>query len=151
MGGSGARASMRRGWALSLLGAALLAGCASGNPNTLAPKLVVDAREAGGLTVFVHSAFGERAYDRLQVRLDNATTLGRVDAFSLEEPLDRSGFYLEVEATLETETYEVRGRVDLLPDGESVSVAFVDGEGRWADAREFSLPFERILERRATP
>lgn len=167
---SGAGGRMRRAWAPGILGAALpdgcrlravcvlalaaaagLAGCASGNPNALAPKLVVDLRPEGGLTVFIHSAFGEHAYDSLSVRLDNATTRQRVSSFSLEESFPSEGFYLEVEASLEGETYAVRGRVDLGPDREHVQVAFVDAEDQWSDAREFSLPFERILERRDTP
>lgn len=151
MGPFAARGLMR-GWAVALVGAACLAGCAEGgNPNIFAPKLVIDARPDGGATVFVHSAFGERPYDALSMSLDNATTFARDHTFSLEERLPQDGFYLEVEAAVAQETYALRARLDILPDREHATVAFVDLEGQWSDAREVNLPFERILERRDTP
>ena len=54
--------------------AALVSGCAGGtpgNPNLLAPKLVVQPRPDGNVTLFVHGAFREQSYDWLKLSVDN--------------------------------------------------------------------------------
>lgn len=141
---------MKAGWLIPLLVAASFAGCTAGeapNPHLLSPKVVLQARPDGNLTVYVHSAFGERAYDWLSLRVDNVTVANRTDAFSLEETVPGDSHFLEVTTGTSTQVYVMRARVDVEPDGERAQVSFLDDEGAWSDAKPFTLPFEHILER----
>lgn len=137
--------------ALALTALALCAGCLAGepvNPNIAAPKLLVQPREDGNVTLFVHSAFGERAYDWIALSIDNASVANRTDAFSLEEQVASLGFYAEVEAGANDQVYLARVRVDVVPEDERALVSFLDEQGKWSDPRPYALPFGTILERR---
>lgn len=128
---------------------ALLAGCTAGtaNPHLLAPKLVVHPLPDGNVTVYVHSAFGERPYDRLDLLLENATVATRTDAFSLETKVASSGFFAEVNAQAEQETYLLRARIDIDPLEKRVRVVVLDDKGVWGEPQTYALPYERIIER----
>ena len=144
---------MHAGWVLALLAAVAMGGCANGepsNPNLAAPKLVLAARPDGAnATVFIHSAFGERTYEWIELRVDNTTHLNRTAAFSVEETLPL-GFYFEAWAEAGDAVYQLRGRVDLFVVEERASVSLVNADGRWPDDPEsYGLPFEHLLERRS--
>ncbi|HUR69988.1 MAG TPA: hypothetical protein VM370_12140 [Candidatus Thermoplasmatota archaeon] len=143
---------MKAGFFVALLAAAALSGCTTGdtaNPNLAAPKLVVAPRPDGNATLFIHSAFGERAYDWVTLRIDNETRLNRTASFSVEEVL-APGFYLEAEAGLGEVVYTLRGRFDVFVPEDHVSVSLVDHDGAWPrEAESQRLPFEHLLERRA--
>lgn len=144
---------MKASLVVALLAAAAASGCAGGestNPNLVAPKLVLQARPDGGVTVFLHAAFGEHLYDWIGLRADNATINNRTSAFSLEETVNRTGFYLDVAAGTPRETYTLRGRVDVDPAEDRALVAFHQDDADWSDPQEFGLPFERVLTRRAS-
>ena len=142
---------MRVGCVVALLAAAVASGCAGGeNPNLAAPKIVLQPRSDGSVIVFMHSAFGERVYDWIAVGADNATINNRTHAFSLEEVVNRTGFYLDARAGTPRETYTLRARVDVDLQEERAFVAFHDDEDAWTDPASFGLPFERVLTRRAS-
>ena len=129
----------------------LLAGCLSGggagNPNLLAPKVLLRPDSDGNVTVYVHSAFGEHDYDWLSLLVDNVTLANRTGAFSLEERVPSEGFFLTVRAGASGAVFEVQGRVDVDPTRQRARVAFVDLSGEWDDPRTYNLPLERILDR----
>lgn len=133
----------------SLLLGMVLAGCADdpANPNLLAPKVLVQPRPDGNVTVYVHSAFGEHDYDWLSLSLDNHTLANRTAAFSLEEQVRGEGFFLHVQASAAGETFEVRARVDLDLARDKARVALLDPDGEWNEPRAYNLPFEAILGR----
>lgn len=142
---------MKVGVLTAILLAGGLAGCAGqdgggANPNLLAPKVVVQARPDGNVTVFVHGAFREQLYEWVLVRVDNATLSNRTWAFSSEERVDRTGFFLEVEAGTVDALYRSRARIDVDPDQDRVRVSFLDVEG-WQNPRQYGLPFEHIVDR----
>lgn len=143
---------MKAGWLLTLLAGVALAGCAGDepNPNLAAPKLVVQARPDGNVTLFIHGAFSDRLYDWMELSVDNETLENRTVAFSIEETVPAQGFYFEAAAGTARETYELRGRADVDAAEEEVMVAFLGAEGEWGDAQTFGLPFERVLVRRDT-
>lgn len=135
---------------VALLFASALAGCSGqepANPNLAAPKLVLSPRADGNLTVFVHSAFGERTYDWIVLRADNGTVANLTDVFSLEQRLPMEGTFLEVAAQTGATYYHVRARIDPDADQERMRIAILDDEGGWSDPRSVSLPYERIVER----
>ena len=132
----------------------MLAGCTLDgtptNPNLLAPKVILQAWPDGNLTVYVHSAFGEHDYDWLALAIDNETVANRTDAYSLEERVPTTSFFLTVRAGAADQVYELQARVDVDDERERARVAFLDAGGEWADPRTFSLPVERILDRVTT-
>lgn len=130
----------------------LMAGCASGgepsNPNLVAPKVVVDALPNGNWTVFVHSSFGERRYESIEVRIDNETVSARTQAFSVEHDIETAPFFLEVRVVASASTYQYRALV--APAGEEstgAELVTVSLDGKWGDARRVGLPYQEILER----
>lgn len=128
-----------------------LAGCATGdgtggNPNLLAPKVVVHPRPDGNVTVFVHGAFREQLYDFVAVRIDNASVTNRTWVLSAEVDAPKDGFFLEVEAGAGETFYRSRARVDINWTAERARVAFLTDEG-WGEPRAFGLPFEHIVDR----
>lgn len=142
-----------KAWLSLLLVVAALGGCTTGepaspNPNLAAPKLVVAARDDGNFTVFVHAAFGERAYDWLSLSLDNRTVANRTTAYSLEQQVNGTGFFLDVGAATQGQLYAYRARVEILPaaNGDRARVSTLDEQGRWSDPRTFNLPLEQILD-----
>lgn len=143
----------RRGIALAAaLLAVPLAGCAGAggggvNPALLSPKVVLDVRLDGVPVVFVHSAFGERAYDRIEVALDNGTARESILAYSLETPLNRSSFFLEVRVRAGESRFAMRGTVALDAERDRAEVALLSESGEWSAPRTFGLPYERILDR----
>lgn len=142
---------MKAAWIVALLATVALAGCAAqpANPSLSAPKLVVAARPDGNATVFMHSAFGERAYEWISLSADNQSLTNRSSAFSVEASL-LSGFYLDAAAQAGEEVYVLRARIDVFAAEERASVSLVDSEGKWPDeAESFGLPYEHLLERRA--
>jgi len=144
---------MKVGFVVALLAATAASGCTGGettNPNLAAPKLVLQARSDGAIIVFVHSAFGERLYEWISLRADNETVNNRTESFSLEEVVDRSGFYLDAKAATAREVYSLRGRVDVDLATARAAVAFHDDDGDWDAPQNFALPFERVLTRRAS-
>lgn len=138
---------------LLLLLPALAAGCTAGevNPNLLAPKVVVDVLPSGDVAVFVHSAFGERRYDSIVVHIDNATAAERAHAFSLEERVNQSRFFLDVQVVSGESVFRFQGDFDLegVEEKERVDVAILDPQGGWTEPRTYSLPFVQILDRPA--
>ena len=139
-----------RAVALILLAGAF-AGCAGGdgggaNPNLLAPKLVVQQRPDGNVTVFAHGAFREELYDWIALAVDNASVVNRTWAYSVEETVASTGFFVEVEAGTVDARYEVRARLDVNETSERVKVSFLEDD-EWAEPRVFGLPFEHILDR----
>lgn len=142
---------MKASWLLVLLAGAALAGCTGAdpaNPNLAAPKLVLQARPDGNVTLFIHGAFGDRLYDWIGVDIDNETLVNRSIAFSAEEIVPASGFFFEASARTTRETYSLRGRADLDAQEARVKVAFLDDQDDWSDTQSFALPFERVLVRR---
>lgn len=134
-----------------LLVAGALSGCAGGdgggaNPNLLAPKLVVQQRPDGNVTVFAHGAFREELYDWMAVGVDNASLVNRTWAYSVEEIVESPGFFVEVQAASDDVLYRVRARIDVNETSERVRVSFLEDD-EWAEPRLFGLPFEHILER----
>ena len=129
----------------------VLAGCTlggtSGNPNLLAPKVILQAWPDGNLTVYVHSAFGEHDYDWLALAVDNQTVANRTGVYSMEERVPATGFFLTVRAGAADQVYELQARVDVDRTQERARVAFLDARGEWDDPRSFNLPVERILDR----
>lgn len=143
---------MNAGWLVAGLVCILMAGCTSEggttNPNLLAPKLVLDQREEGNVTVFVHSAFGERAYDWIRVSVDNRTLVNRTEAFSIEEDLGAAGIHLTIEAGVADQRYALQVRIDEANADGKLRVSVLDiADDEWADPRTTGLPYERILER----
>lgn len=145
---------MKAGWLVALVATAAASGCAggeAGNPNLSAPKLVLQARPDGSVTVFMHGAFGDRLYDWISLAADNLTLNNRSVAFSLEETVNRTGFFLDATAGTPREMYTLRARVDVDLVEERVFVAFHEDDAEWSDRESFDLPFERLLVRRASP
>lgn len=142
---------MKAGWTAVLVLAAALAGCAgeAANPNLAAPKAVLHLWPDGNVSLYVHSAFGERSYEWIRVSVDNQTLVNRTDAYSWEGVMPGHGFYLEVEARNGTALYELRARVDVdAGDGDAL-VATLDPDGEWSEPRKLSRPpFELFLQRR---
>lgn len=131
-----------------LLLAALVSGCTggtTGNPNLAAPKLIVDARPDGNVTLFVHGAFREQSYSWLNLTLDNRSSTNRTHAFSIEQTVPGPGFFLDLTALAGNQPYEMRARVDLNQTGERVRVSIVDAEG-WGDPKVFGVPYEHLLD-----
>lgn len=132
--------------------AVALAGCTTQgsevNPNLLAPKLIVDVDVDGTPLVYVHSAFGERAYDVIEVRVDNETRGAEHYAYSLEEKLDSHDFFLEVDVRAGESRFDFAGRVVLDLADERAFVTVLDEKGEWGDPRASNLPYEGILDRR---
>lgn len=142
---------MKAVWLLALLIGASLAGCTAqpANPSLAAPKLVIGSRPDGNATVFIHSAFSERAYEWIAIAIDNETRENRTDAFSIELNL-QPGFYMDASAGWKSEVYQLRGRVDVFAKEERASVSLVSGDDTWAtQAESFGLPYQHLLERRS--
>lgn len=137
-------------WVLASLLLAGLGGCTTSgggtNPNLLAPKLVVQPRHDGNVTLFVHGAFRDESYDWLRVSVDNVTVLNRTSAFSAEEDIASRGFFVDVTAVAGLQLYQTRARVDVNDTAERVRVSFLQEDG-WTDAKSFGFPFEHILDR----
>jgi len=147
-----------KAWLPLLVAAAALSGCAAGqpaspNPNLAAPKLVVAARADGNFTVFMHAAFGDRAYDWLTLSLDNASVANRTSAYSLEQAVNGTGFFLDVGASSQGQLYQYRARIDVIPgaSGDRLKASVLDDEGRWSEPRTFNMPFEQILDHPRSP
>lgn len=132
-----------------LVSAGALAGCsaATTNPHLLAPKLVVHAHDDGNVTLYVHGAFREVAYDRIALSVENVTVATRQDAFSLETKVASAGFFIDVTTTLDSETYHLRARLDVDTDDKRLRVVALDERQAWSAADTFVLPYERIIER----
>lgn len=149
---------MSRGaWLLvSALLAAPLAGCAGAdgggvNPALLAPKLIVDVRVDGTPVAYVHSAFGEHAYDRIEVALDNETAREASLAYSLEAPLNRSSFFFEVTARAGESRFAARGTIALDAEKDRALVSLLAPDGDWTNPDYKGLPYAIILDRQGEP
>lgn len=140
---------MKVGLLTALLLSAALAGCTAGtaNPHLLAPKLVIHPQEDGNVTLYVHSAFGERVYDELSLAVENVTVATRADAFSLETSVASPGFFVEVAAVRDDEWYHLRARIDVDVEEPRIRVVALDEKGMWQEPQTFALPYERIIER----
>ncbi|MFA5862305.1 MAG: hypothetical protein WDA16_11485 [Candidatus Thermoplasmatota archaeon] len=136
-------------WVVAVLLVAGLGGCLSSgggtNPNLLAPKLVMQPRPDGNVTLFVHGAFRDASYDWLSISVDNVTISNRTDAFSTEETVAVPGFFVEVTAATALQVYQSRARVDVDMTTERVRVSFLQENG-WTEAKSYAYPFEHILE-----
>lgn len=141
---------MKSGCLAALLMASALAGCAgeAANPSLTAPKVVVQDKPDGNVTIFVHSAFGERVYDWISVSVDNRTLENRTLVFSWEGSIPQRAFFMDVRAGAQGQLYDLRATVALDVVQERATVAFLEPDGDWTEPREFGLPFERILDRR---
>jgi len=141
---------MRR-WA-SLLLLAALSGCAGqgsvANPNLQAPEIVLAPRPDGNFTIYVHAAFGDRAYEWLSLSLDNRTVANRTLAYSLEEPVNGTSFFVTINAASGDQLYDWRAHIDIEPsDGtEHARIARLDERNAWSDPRTYSLPYTQILD-----
>lgn len=143
---------MKASWMLVLVASAAVSGCAGddpANPNLAAPKIVVAPRPDGNASVFIHSAFGERQYDWIQLRVDNATIANNTAVFSIEQIVG-PGVDVDAAAGAGDAVYVFRARIDVHPVEERASVAFLTHEGEWLEAESFGLPFERLLEVKPT-
>src|SRR5438067_2368200 len=104
---------------LAVVLAALASGCVTGgaggpgNPNLAAPKLVVQPRQDGNVTLFVHGAFRDGLYDWINMTVDNATLANRTNVFSLEDAVASPGFFVEVHAAANRQIYLARARIDV--------------------------------------
>lgn len=143
---------MKAGWVLACILAAIASGCTAGepaNPNLAAPKLVVAPRPDGNATVFIHSAFGERVYEWIELKVDNGSVGNRTSSFSMEEVAPRAAF-IEARAMFGDTLYEFRARIDVFPADERASVTLVEANGEWArEPESFELPYEAFLEQRS--
>lgn len=145
-----------KGLALAvLLGAVALAGCfdapAAKSP-LYAPKLVVDTMEDDRIELFVHNAWGERAYERIVLRVDNATLVDENHTHAAILKVPGEGFYLDVSVQARDEgAFAFTGRLDFLPEEERLRVVphdpAAEAEHQWGDERMFNLPHERVLHR----
>lgn len=127
-----------------------LSGCFAGNggnPNLGAPKLVVQPRTDGNVTVFVHGAFREQLYDWISLSVDNESAENRTQAFSLERVVESDGFFVDARALLNDQLYEAKARLDVNWTAERLLVATLDLDGEWREPRSFSLPYEHVLDR----
>ena len=145
-------APMKAGWVLACILAVAASGCTAGepaNPHLAAPKLVIAPREDGNATVFIHSAFGERVYEWIELKVDNVSVGNRTSSFSMEEVAPRAAF-IEARAVYADALYEYRARIDVFPVDERASVTLVEADGDWArEPESFELPYEAFLERRS--
>jgi hypothetical protein len=127
-----------------------VAGCASTttgqNPNLLAPKLVVQPRPDGNVTLYVHGAFRDQTYEWLSLAVDNRTPTNRTQAFSIEENVAGPGFFVSATAEAGGELYQTQARIDVNATSERVHVAFLDPDG-WTEPKAYSYPFEHVLDR----
>ena len=143
---------MRASWLAVLLACVALGGCSdNANPSLAAPKLVLAPREDGRVEAFLHAAFGERLYERLELAVDNATVAAEEDVFSLERTLDNASFYFEVTALTDREEYALRGHASLLREDEQFEIAFHGLDGEWTEPQDFGTPFERVLSVKEAP
>lgn len=129
-----------------LLVVALLAGCVkdpSQAPLLGNPKLLLDRTEDNLTRVYLHSAFGERAYARLTVRLDNATVAESNDTYALVHKTASTAFALSVEARSPLANYTTTVLVRVLDEGADVAV--FDGED-YEEFREVGLPWQKVVE-----
>lgn len=134
----------------ALIVAAALAGCTRAepvNPNLLAPKMVLNVDDAAQPVIFVHSAFGERVYDRIEVAINNSTLRTVEERYSLEQNLDLTNSFLEVRASHGESEYAFRGDVSLEDDGERLQVVELRPNGEWSEPRSYNLPYATILDR----
>jgi hypothetical protein len=132
---------------IALLMVAALAGCLSREPAN-PPKVVVDRLGEGPVTIFVHSAFGDRRYDSIVLRIDNETVASRTNAFSLEFEVDRPNFFLDVSAESGTSSFTLVATFAPSVDRpDRLDVSLRDKTEEWSEPRAYSLPYERILER----
>ncbi|MEA3200692.1 MAG: hypothetical protein QOE90_2120 [Thermoplasmata archaeon] len=141
---------MRR-W-LSLLVLAALSGCTGqsgvANPNLQAPEIVLAPRPDGNFTVYVHAAFGDRAYEWLSLSLDNRTVVNRTHAYSLEEAINGTSFFAVVSAAAGDQLYDWRARVEIVPSEgtEHARIARLGETNEWGEPRTYSLPYTQILD-----
>lgn len=138
---------MRRAVSLALvLVAALTAGCVKDQPQAPLlgnPKLLLDRTEDNLTRVYVHSAFGERAYARIVVRLDNETVAEAEDTYALVHKTDRTAFSLNVEARSPLANYTATVLVRMVEDAAEVAIAEEDGYDAF---REVALPWHKVVD-----
>lgn len=149
--------TMRGGLVRGLVVLAALAGALSGctqapatNPNLLAPKLVIDYTVDGRTELYMHSAFGERAYDNLTVTLDNVTLARRTFGFSLDVTTERTAFFLSAYARAGASRFSWQGQVVLSPVNDTLAVVPWAEDGPLGE-RTGGLPYEILLENARSP
>ena len=126
--------------------AALTAGCVKDQPQAPLlgnPKILLDRTEDNFTRVYVHSAFGERAYDRIEVRIDNATVAEDNDTYALVHKTERTAFALDVEARSPLANYTTTVLVRMVEDGARVAITEGDGFDAF---REVDLPWQKVVE-----
>ncbi|HVL47451.1 MAG TPA: hypothetical protein VM889_02740 [Candidatus Thermoplasmatota archaeon] len=145
---------MRRGritWLLLVATVAPLAGCAEApvtNPNLHAPKLVLDRTVDNMTELYIHSAFGERAYDQITIALDNETLGQRSFGYSLDLTTPATRFFLTATVRSGESRFAWNGMVDLDVDRDRVSIApWLEKKNVTEEPRTFALPFEMILDK----
>ena len=137
-----------------LLAALLLAGCTQPGaspvptPGPLPPSLLVDRSPLGTLQLYVHAKQGLVRYDHLNLTVDNATAFRRAGAYSLEEVLPSSSGHVQVDVVQGELAWTWAARLALDP-GEHPPLLTVEvlEDGEYAPARDFGLPYEKLLPR----
>ena len=135
-----------------LLVASPWTGCLSGdpaNPNIAVHKMLVSERDDGNFTVYVHSQFGEHMYDWIDVRIDNVSVANRSEVFAWEGTIPANGVFVEIVANSGESLYATAVRIDFDPLDDRVLVAVLDPKDGWSNARDYGLPYGRILQRRS--
>lgn len=136
------------GVAVVVVVAALSAGCVGGAeqaPLYGNPKILLD-RTVDNLTrVYVHSAFGERAYGEISVRIDNATVASAEDTYALVHKTNLTSFALEVEARSPAANYTTVVLVRMLAEDAEVAIAEDEGFDAF---REVALPWQKVVDER---
>lgn len=139
---------MARRLALVLL--ALLGGCVADAPEAPVlgnPKILVDRDATNATRIYVHSAFGERAYDRIALEIDNVTVAEQNDTYALVYRTADQDFHLRLEVESDGAVFAVEALVRPGDDGEDALVAVLADDG-YEDLRPVGLPWEKLVEKR---
>lgn len=145
-----------RAWAilLILLAVPTLAGCArplDQNPHLLAPKLIVNrAPGSPEMELYVHSAVGERQYDRLLLHVDNATVQARNGTYGIIHRIPLGQTYVTVEALTGENRYQLDALIIPTPTGTRADI-IVFHAGKEVDRRTVDLPWDKLLEKVESP
>jgi len=135
----------------SLLLAGVLAGCAAEAPQApgLAnPKVLVD-RDARNMThVYVNSAFGDRLYERIVVRVDNRTEVEANDSYAVDVRVAATALELGIDVRGVAANWTLRALVRLpASEDDDAEIALWDAdEETYGAYRGTGLPWLKILD-----
>ncbi len=138
-----------------LLPALLLAGCVDGNgPSSLGnplpnPKLILYVKPDGGFEVYVHGAVRERAYDRIEIIVDNVTR--RVDEYAYASVSALASDAKRLRVTVEDGTERYVFTADLTLNLSANTADLRDHRAADTDVFEtVKLPWSKIIAREET-